>query len=331
MIAAASRLRRLARKALRRSLPGFPWRMRPVILMYHCVDDDSFDPWGLSVSPENFEAQVGWLAANRTVLPLADFAELQGDGSLPPDAVAITFDDGCASFADTAAPILERAHVPATLFLPAGLIGQRDEFWWDRLARLILGFDGDRLSVLGKTSDLGPPQPDERKWRPNQRPSTSRQRLFLDSWARIRTRPIDEIDRMLDDIEDRSHGFAPVPAKLLMTAEQARSVSSAIVEVGSHALTHPSLPAIDSAEKRREICGSIERCEALTGRSPRTFAYPFGDYDEESRALVEECGFACACTTERRPVGPRDRPSKLPRVGMGNWDIELTSRVLTEI
>jgi peptidoglycan/xylan/chitin deacetylase (PgdA/CDA1 family) len=116
-----------------------------------------------------------------------------------------------------------------------------------------------------------------------------------------------------------------------MTAEQARSVSSAIVEVGSHALTHPSLPALSAAQKRHEIRDSIERCQSLTGRQPRTFAYPFGDYDEESRTLVEECRFACACTTERRPVDQRDRLSTLPRVGMGNWDIVLTSRVLVEI
>ena len=331
MIAAASRLRRLGRKALRRSLPGFPWRMRPVILMYHCIDDDSFDPWGLSVSPENFETQVKWLAANRTVLSLADFAEMHAAGSLPPDGTAITFDDGYASFADTAAPILERERVPATIFLPAGLIGQRQEFWWDRLARLILGFEGGRLQVLGEMFDLGPPQPDEREWRPNQRPSTPRQRLFQDIWARIRTRPINEIDRILGEIEGRSPGVAPIPSKLLMTAEQAKAVNSALVEVGSHSLTHPSLPAISAAEKRREICCSIERCESLTGRQPRTFAYPFGDYDEESRTLVEECRFACACTTERRPVDPRDRLSTLPRVGMGNWDIVLTSRVLVEI
>lgn len=308
-----------------------PWRLRPIILMYHCIDDDSFDPWGLSVSPTNFEAQMDWLSRNRRVLPLAELASQHRSGSLADGTVAITFDDGYRSFADTAAPILERLRLPATIFLPAALIGSRSEFWWDRLARLILGSTGERLSVLGRIVDVGKPSAAERRWRPNHRPATPRQKLFMETWAAIRTRPAGEIDRIIDEIEGQSGAGDPVPAKTLMTAEQARSINGEIVKVGSHALTHPSLPALAADAKRREIRGSIDRCAELTGETPTTFAYPFGDYDEESRAIVEDCGFACGCTTERRPVARRDRFSALPRVGVGNWPAGIMSRVFREI
>lgn len=312
-------------------MPNMPWRLPPIILMYHCVDDDSFDPWGLSVSPANFEAQMGWLSRNRNVLPLAEFARLHRDRSLADGSVAITFDDGYLSFADTAAPILERLRLPATIFLPAALIGSRREFWWDRLARVILGSTAERLSVLGRSVELGEPSASERHWRPSHAPSSPRQTLFIETWAAIRTLPPEEVDRVIDEIESRSGGGEPVPAKTLMTAGQARSLNSAIVQVGSHALTHPSLPALSTDAKRQEICGSIDRCAELTGEIPDTFAYPFGDFDEESRTIVEDCGFACGCTTQRRPVARRDRLSALPRVGVGNWPVEVMSRVLREI
>lgn len=330
--AALAKARRLSRKALRRGVPFFPWRVRPVILMYHAIDDDSFDPWGLSVSPANFQAQMEWLAVGRTVLPLEEFAQRHAKGQLPPDAVAVTFDDGYASVGETAVPLLERMRLPATIFIPADSVERCREFWWDRLARLIIGFQGERLSVLAKMFELGPPLPEDRTWRPHQPPSTPRQRLFKDSWATIRLRSDEGVEAALEEIAAEIGDCAPQePAKRVMTPQEIRSIHSDVIKIGSHALTHPSLPALSSEDKRREICGSIDRCRELTGEAPRTFAYPFGDFDDESRSLVEQCGFACGCTTEPRPVGPGAPLSRLPRFAAGNWDGELMKQILLEI
>jgi peptidoglycan/xylan/chitin deacetylase (PgdA/CDA1 family) len=71
----------------------------PTILMYHRIAEEPFDPWGLSVTPANFRDQLAWLAQNRTVLPLGEFAALHRAGTLPAEAIAVTLDDGyaCAS------------------------------------------------------------------------------------------------------------------------------------------------------------------------------------------------------------------------------------------
>lgn len=54
-----------------------------------------------------------------------------------------------------------------------------------------------------------------------------------------------------------------------------------------------------------EICGSSD-----------AFAYPFGDYNESSRNMVEKAGFLCAVTTEYGKAEPGDDPMLLPRVRM---------------
>ena len=54
-----------------------------------------------------------------------------------------------------------------------------------------------------------------------------------------------------------------------------------------------------------EVCGSSD-----------AFAYPFGDYNESSRSMVEKAGFLCAVTTEYGKAEPGDDPMLLPRVRM---------------
>jgi peptidoglycan/xylan/chitin deacetylase (PgdA/CDA1 family) len=66
-----------------------------------------------------------YLVANKyNVVPLGAVVDaLQGKGSVPPHAVAITFDDGWLSQFDNALPILEQLHFPATFFIITHQVG----------------------------------------------------------------------------------------------------------------------------------------------------------------------------------------------------------------
>src|SRR5438874_2448633 len=103
--------------AVRRVARLVPRRPRPAILMYHRIGREAFDPWGLAVELVRFAEQVEWLAGNRTVLPLSEFARRQRERQLPADAIALTFDDGYASVLK-AVPLLEKHDLHATVFLP---------------------------------------------------------------------------------------------------------------------------------------------------------------------------------------------------------------------
>lgn len=290
----------------------------PVILMYHRVAKETFDPWGLAVAPERFADQLAWLGKHRTLLPLSEFAQLQRLGNLPGDAVAVTFDDGYACTASVAAPLLERHRVPATIFVPAGMIDRTPLFWWDELAQIVIPHPGTTLEALNRKLELGERHERDAVWPRDSRKRTPRQKAFYALWAELQPLPADAIDRVLAELR-LQHRAADDESHRLMTQSELRSIRSDWIEFGSHALTHASLPGLTSAEKAREIRDSVGACEELTGTRPRSFAYPFGDLDRECQALVAEAGFACACGVEPRAVAANDDLFALPRIKVGNW------------
>lgn len=126
------------------------------VLTYHSIDA-SGSP--ISLDPRTFAAHVAWLASGRVrVVPLDELVrepEGDGDGGAgdDDDRVALTFDDGFASFASEAAPRLRAHGLPATLFVVAAHVG-RSNSWpvrgVSRVPTLPL-LDWDALGALGES------------------------------------------------------------------------------------------------------------------------------------------------------------------------------------
>lgn len=112
------------------------------ILMYHYVRhvDRAADPLGfsLSVTPEQLDAQLGWLkaAGYETVRMDALAACMRGAGPCPRRAVALTFDDGYADAFTTALPILRRHGFVATFYIVSGFVGQPGYMGWAEIRAL---------------------------------------------------------------------------------------------------------------------------------------------------------------------------------------------------
>lgn len=325
-----SGLGRHARTAALRLRARFPHRPPPAILIYHRITKETFDPWGLSVTPAHFREHLSWLAQNRTVLRLRDFADLQCRRALPPDAIAVTLDDGYACNSAVAAPLLEEFRVPATMFLPVNFITSGKPFWWDELEDIVLDHDGSELSLDGHKVVLGPKRSADRQWKPWSPQGTPRQAAYHDIHVRLaRMRP-DELARSMDFLRDQAKPANNAdPMKRPMSGEEVRRTAGRFVEFGSHTLNHPWLPSLAPAEQRHEICDSVEQCRRLTGSRPSAFAYPFGMFDDQSEKLAEEAGFVCACTTRDLAVARGTSSFALPRLQVGDWDTAELERVLT--
>lgn len=122
---------------------------RALVLTYHAVEDGV---GALFVDPGTFARQLDCIVeSGAEPLTVAQLADRLRAGTLDRPAVAVTFDDGIASVARVAAPLLVERGLPATVFCVAGHVGGVSD-WPSALpgsARLELA-DADELAALAR-------------------------------------------------------------------------------------------------------------------------------------------------------------------------------------
>jgi poly-beta-1,6-N-acetyl-D-glucosamine N-deacetylase len=104
--------------------PRYPgeyfYENKVVVLMYHHIDP--FFKSGATITPDLFHEQMAMLKEKHfNVIPMKQFDDFQkGKGTVPPNAVVITFDDGYESFYKYAYPELKKWDFTATNFVIVG-------------------------------------------------------------------------------------------------------------------------------------------------------------------------------------------------------------------
>jgi glycosyltransferase involved in cell wall biosynthesis/peptidoglycan/xylan/chitin deacetylase (PgdA/CDA1 family) len=318
---------------------------RGAILMYHRIVDLDLDPWGIAVSPARFAEHIAALA-DGPWHPVA-MDELIGRvrrGEDTRQLAAVTFDDGYADNLVTALPILERHEVPATVYVATGTIGAHQEFWWDELGRLLL--DGAtlprRLDVVIDDErfryDLGPDAdaaPDitsiNAGWRARSGPPpTRRHDLYEQLWQRISSLGPAQTNEVVEALRTwAGRSGSPRPTHRQLTrSELSELAAHPLVSIGSHTVSHSSLPVLDPDTRHQELAGAKSELEDLIGRPISHLAYPYGHQDDPTVADAVAVGFASAVTTEGRRLRRGDQTMQLPRLTINDVDGAAFSRRL---
>jgi peptidoglycan/xylan/chitin deacetylase (PgdA/CDA1 family) len=295
---------------------------RPIVLMYHRVANLVADPWQLSVTPDHFGSQIEVLKQNRDIVPMYWLAKKLREGRLPKEAAAITFDDGYADFFQNAVPILQQFKCPATIFITSQAIDDSSGFWWDILSRIVLEtvrlprhftmeIGGERVEwhLLDDSLPISNSN------------AISRDALHLALHALLK--PMDQRGRrlVLDELANWAGTTADFRASdRVLTRDELRQVTAAQeIEIGTHTLTHPSLPLLKPDELHHEVVDGLHECEILSGRTIMGFAYPFGDHDDVCAKAVEAAGLQYALTTMQRELDSQTHPYRIPRVLVADW------------
>jgi len=82
----------------------------------------------------------------------------------------------------------------------------------------------------------------------------------------------------------------------------------------------PSLSRLDETAAREEILASRRMLEDLLGEPVDHFCYPYGDYDDGVRRLVQSAGYRSALTCIRGAANEAENPLEIPRKAISYGD-----------
>jgi peptidoglycan/xylan/chitin deacetylase (PgdA/CDA1 family) len=291
--------------ALRRVKPS----RQLAILRYHAIcgpQGHAYASPGICVSPAAFEDHVRYLSANYRVVSLPEAVpSLRGGRPLPPNAVAITFDDG---YADNlaAARTLARYGLTATFYIAAGCLDGGEPFWPSELRYLLAGCDSTKLrleaSGVGVDLDLA---------------SEGGRAAALSTLTKtFKAHPIPVRDALRAQLRRLSRTRS-LP-RVMLTWDELREMHRLGMTIGAHTVTHPNLPNAGLEAATREINQSKAMLEERLGATVTMFSYPNGGAERymtpEVARLVREAGFEAATTSRNAFAGAKSDLFALERV-----------------
>ncbi|WP_181014790.1 MULTISPECIES: polysaccharide deacetylase family protein [Aeromonas] len=116
------------------------------------------------------------------------------------------------------------------------------------------------------------------------------------------------------DVEQASNPDTRVD---LMNGEQLKALTaSGHVEIGGHTLTHPRLSKLAPEQQAHEIQENKRQLEALLGHPLLSFAYPYGDMDENAKEQVVAAGYRFAVATNSGPRAMHQDPFRIRRIAI---------------
>jgi len=281
------------------------------IVCYHSValeNEHIFLP-KMFVSPRTFEKRLTFLADRGfPVLPLGEAVGRLRQGTLPPGATTITFDDALYGTYRHAWPLLRRFSVPATVYVTTYYVAKRApvfgllvEYLFWKTGESSLDLAGLGLPTAGVVRLTDP---------------AAKARALADIIEHGETRCTEDersalaraLARRLDIDYDR---VARDRLFNLMTAEEIQELVTAGVDVQAH--THRHQFPENEAVVQRELADNRALLEPLTGRRLEHFCYPSGFWSERHWPWLSSAGFKTATTCEPGFNYPETPPLALRR------------------
>lgn len=288
------------------------WRRRQLlILAYHGISQLDEHKWrpSLYMTPELFASRLTMLSKSGcNVLPLDQALLRLKEGTLPPQSVVLTFDDGFFNFYQHAYPILKRFNYPATVYQTTFYVGVRKPIFhlvtsyllW-RSARKTL----DAKPIIGMT----------RHWDLNTQKSIASANFEIWRFSKSAHLCVEERQQLVERLADfLGVDYSEISNRRmfeLMTKAELSQMAGAGVDFQLH--THRHRVPLSKELLLKEFEDNKRVLEEIGQPRAVHFAYPSGVYRPELFPWLSEFGVLSATSCE---AGLADRESNsvcLPR------------------
>lgn len=276
----------------------------------------TFDPAAhLTITPEFLDASITKLrAAGHVPVALEDLPEFLSQPDQPGPAMVFTLDDGYRDNDLHARPVFEKHGVPYTVFITGGFVDRTHSIWWETAEQLINQADEFTFD-FGNGEIKLPTLSVRQKYAAFSRLNAV---LVCADQSAILARL---------DAQARAAGICPtgiVDREVMNEDELRKLAATPLAHLGAHTISHSNLAHLPTEMMRAEISLSAERIAQITGETPRTFAYPYGDRcaaEAREYQAARDLGFDLAVTTNPGILQTSSLQNQfsLPRISLNGY------------
>jgi glycosyltransferase involved in cell wall biosynthesis/peptidoglycan/xylan/chitin deacetylase (PgdA/CDA1 family) len=288
------------------------------ILMFHRVVQEMdmiFSPnRSMMMSVENFDSILNYIKNKMNPVKLSDVIRYNSKKlDLPPDSVALTFDDGYLDNYTNAYPLLQKYNIPATIFLTTSFISNpMNYFWWDDLEFYFTRIDKIHSDIKMNCN----PVIQNIIKKIEKADGQGKVKYIKGLMNSLKRLGESERSSFMDRISDKISNMDKTV--LMLNWSQVKDmVSSQIVEYGSHTENHIYMDKSDPAVIETEIQQSQNIIEQEIQEPCILFAYPNGNKSEKEEHLLKKYGFKIAVTTKYGHNSVSDDFMNLKRIDAG--------------
>lgn len=266
------------------------------ILIYHRVMAE-FDPLRPDeITKAQFEQHLSLFKQYFNVLSLPEAYQRLKEGTLPANALCITFDDGYKDNVEVALPLLKTYDMPASFFIATGFLN--DSLMFNDVITETVRQINDILVVHSRAYTCS---------------TTEGKRQAIHALIQY-IKPLTKAQRI-----EALKRFLPEVAlpNLMMGLDGLQKLDMEGMHIGAHTINHPLLSQVTAEEAFKEIETSKLSLEEILQKPIRWFAYPNGKYGQDFNDThvkqLKKLNFSGALTTDKGVATRDSHRFMLPR------------------
>lgn len=307
------------------------------VVMYHYVRDlqNSRFPEIKGCDVHFFKEQVLYIKKHYNPVTVEQVIDAKESGApLPDHAILLTFDDAYADHFTYAFPILEHEHIQGVFFPPVKAVTEHTVLDVNKVHFILASTPTEKIPQL--LSELQRMVEQNRGEYNLESFDSYFEKLAVAN--RFDTKEIVFVKRLLQvalpealrrkmahELFEKSVGMdeSMFSRELYMTIDQIKCMVDCGMHVGSHGYDHYWLGSLSKEKQEFEIAKSIDFINMVGGDVNNwTIGYPYGDYNEDTIALLKQHGCRMGFTT-RVAVADLDEDGedalyKLPRLDVND-------------